>query len=144
MELRGDDSHNYSAVQGSSPSQQVLSIFSLNILHRERPGLHEPSGDADSWDLFMFSSAWDEENWKNFMEMNWRGFVRESARKMHFIKLFLIRINSGTTVRSHHLGKLHSDWPRDLLPACDWFRVVPGPRHLCSCHNYVRAWIAYK
>ena len=26
------------------------------------------------------------------MEMNWRGFVRESARKMHFIKLFLIRI----------------------------------------------------
>ena len=33
-----------------------------------------------------------KENWKNFMEMNWRGFVPESARKMHFIKLFLIRI----------------------------------------------------
>ena len=38
-------------------------------------------GLQDIFDLFMFSSAWDEKNDKNFMEMNWRSFVPQSARK---------------------------------------------------------------
>ena len=148
MELRGDDSHNYSSAQGSTPASKSCQSSPASLqpsnLHREWSRLHEPSGDADSLDLFMFSSAWDEGKLEKFYGNELERLCARVSQENAFYQTFSHQNNSGTTVRSQHLGKLHSDWSRDLLLACDWFRVVQGPRHLCSCHNYVRAWIAYK
>ena len=109
----------------------------------------------DIFDLFSLNSAGERKNWaKCFRKMNCCNLAQSTelrppsvSMKDAFYQHFLIGITQAEElckVGSQHIGKPLCDWWRDLQVCCDWCRGRVSPGHLCSCHNDVRTWIAYK